>query len=254
MCSLYDIARDRGGAGFGLATIELDGSFGFSTSAFPVGFFNRAVGLGTARPAREHDVEALTAFFAGNDVPQSVIQVVPEVETPEVAGWLEAHGHRGGRTWVKLFHDLQALPSFETDVVFERIGAERAAEWRDIVLSAFEMPEPLGPLAAASIGAEGWTHYLGLLDGRPVHAAAMHVAGDTAWIGFGATLEDARGHGAQRGSFALRLSDAKAAGCTLAVTETGAETEEEPVNHSLRNMISSGFVLAYHRRNWVRGG
>ena len=80
----------------------------------------------------------------------------------------------------------------------------------------------------------------------------MYIADDVAWLGFGATLEAARGRGGQSAIFAARLRDAKAAGCRWAITETGEETEEEPVNHSYRNMLRSGFRLAYARRNWVR--
>ena len=80
----------------------------------------------------------------------------------------------------------------------------------------------------------------------------MFVTDDVAWLGFGATLEEARGRGGQSAMFATRLADARAQGCRWAVTETGEETEEEPVNHSYRNMLRSGFRLAYARRNWVR--
>ena len=80
----------------------------------------------------------------------------------------------------------------------------------------------------------------------------MFVTEDVAWLGFGATLEAARGRGGQSAMFATRLADARAQGCRWAVTETGEETEEEPVNHSYRNMLRSGFRLAYARRNWVR--
>jgi hypothetical protein len=38
----------------------------------------------------------------------------------------------------------------------------------------------------------------------------------------------------------------------MAITETGEETEQEPVNHSYRNMRRLGFQLAYARRNWRR--
>ena len=80
----------------------------------------------------------------------------------------------------------------------------------------------------------------------------MFVTEGVAWLGFGATLEEARGRGGQSAMFATRLADARAQGCRWAVTETGEETEEEPVNHSYRNMLRSGFRLAYARRNWVR--
>jgi hypothetical protein len=80
----------------------------------------------------------------------------------------------------------------------------------------------------------------------------MYLTEGVAWLGFGATLEVARGRGGQSALFAERLRDARDQGCRWAVTETGEESDEEPVNHSFRNMIRAGFKLAYARRNWVR--
>ena len=46
--------------------------------------------------------------------------------------------------------------------------------------------------------------------------------------------------------------DARDLGCRWAITETGAESDERPINHSYRNMVRMGFRLAYARQNWFR--
>jgi hypothetical protein len=79
----------------------------------------------------------------------------------------------------------------------------------------------------------------------------MYLVNGIAWLGFGSTLEDARGRGAQSAMFAERLRDAAVLGCRFAFTETGEETSDAP-NASYRNMLRAGFRLAYHRPNWVR--
>lgn len=252
--SMYEAAALLPGNPFRIATAEVGGTIAVQTAAFPIGFLNRAIGLGTVRSATEDDVATLTAFYERAGIGQSMFQVVDWLQTPETTASLEAHGHRPGDAWVKLYHDFGVVRPVTTPVEFERIGPDRAGEWGEIVAEAFGMPREIGAFAAAPIGTASWTHYLGSLDGRPVHAAAMYVHEETAWLGFGATREDARGQGAQRRSFELRLRDAKAFGCTMVVTESGEETPEHPVNPSLRNMWASGFQLAWSRRNWVRGG
>ncbi len=67
----------------------------------------------------------------------------------------------------------------------------------------------------------------------------MFVTEGVAWLGFGATREAARGRGGQSALFATRLREARDQGCRWAITETGEETPEEPVNHSYRNMLRS---------------
>lgn len=216
------------------------------------GFFNRAVGIGTTRQLTEDDVEAASRFFVDQGRSESLFHLAPATVTPEVAGWLNARGYQQGRRWVKLWHDLAELPTPSTSLRIERIDRSRTVDFAQIWLEAFEVPAVLEPMLGAMIGRPGWTHYLGFDGQTPVSVAAMFVTDDVAWLGFGATLEAARGRGGQSAMFATRLADARAQGCRWAVTETGEETEEEPVNHSYRNMVRSGFRLAYARRNWVR--
>ncbi len=250
----YAAAAELPGNPAGVAMIPIGDGFAAALTVFDHGFFNRLVGVGFERPVSEDDIEAASQFFIGLGLQQSLVHLAPPLITPEVAGWLEARGYHAGRYWVKLWRDLDlsdlAAPS--TTIRIERIDQARAGDFAAIVRQAFELPVEAEPVASAPVGRPGWTHYLGYLDEEPVAAAAMFVTEGVAWLGFGATLESARGRGAQSAMFATRLADAHDLGCRWAITETGEETEDDPVNHSLRNMRRAGFRLAYARQNWVR--
>jgi GNAT superfamily N-acetyltransferase len=84
--------------------------------------------------------------------------------------------------------------------------------------------------------------------GEIVGGGALHIDGDVGWLGIGATLPAHRGRGGQRAVMARRIADAVAAGCTTVATETGVLPDHP--NPSLRNMLRSGFELAYERANW----
>ena len=120
------------------------------------------------------------------------------------------------------------------------------------MIEAFGLPPEASVIASAVVGRQGWSHFLAYDGDAAVSAAAMFVTEGVAWLGFGATREAARGRGGQSALFATRLREARDQGCRWAITETGEETPEEPVNHSYRNMLRAGFHLAYARQNWVR--
>jgi hypothetical protein len=236
----------------GAATIDVGGGVAVALGAAPIGLFNRALGLGFDEPLTEDHVAAVDRFFAERHAPVSVVQLAPSIETPEAIGWLAAHGYRPGGAWVKVWHDLAVLPDAATDIRVDTMGPDRSDDFVRIALEAFEMPPVVASFASATIGRPGWRHYLGFDGDEPVSIAALYVTEGVAWLGYGATLEAARGQGGQSAMLARRLRDAKELGCRFAITETGEETEEEPVNHSYRNMLRSGFRLAYARRNYVR--
>lgn len=228
------------------------GGFACGLAAVDNAFFNRAVGIGTDETATEDDIEATSRFFVDLGVTESMAYLAPAVEE-EAAGWLEKRGYRRGRRWVKMWRELDVeLPEPVTSLRIERIDRSRAGDFVSVVLEGFGMPPEVAPIAGETIGRPGWSHYLGYDGEAPVSVAAMYVVEGVAWLGYGATLEAARGRGGQSAMFATRLADALDQGCRWAITETGEETEENPVNHSYRNMLRAGFHLAYARRNWVR--
>jgi GNAT superfamily N-acetyltransferase len=245
-------AAEMPGNPAGSATASIGGGVAFALTVIDFGFFNRVVGLGVTQPATEDDVEAASRFFIDLGLTRSVIHAAPLAQPPELTSWLNARGYTPSALWVKLWHDFRELERPNPALRIERIDADQTRPWGDVVMAAFGMPDPIRPMVIATIGRPGWTHYIGFEGDTPVSAAAVRFEGDVAWLGYGATLPDWRGRGWQTAMFQQRLVDARDRGCRLAITETGAETESEPVNHSYRNMLRTGFRLAYGRRNWVR--
>lgn len=90
------------------------------------------------------------------------------------------------------------------------------------------------------------------IDGRSQACAAMLVDGDVAEFGIAATLEPARGRGAQLALLHRRILDAAAAGCETLFVETGERVPNRP-SASYRNILRAGFEEAYLRPNWVVG-
>lgn len=236
----------------GFAVRDIGGGVALALGAQENPFFNRAIGLGVKQPATPADVDAAIAFFDEHDRSFVAITVSPAAQPPELADWLTERGLPVSRKWPKLWRSLAELPAVPpTTLRIESIGRDRAEDFATIVNAAFEFGDDIRAALPVVVGRAGWTHYLGFDGDEPVAAGAMYVMGDIAWLGFGATLEAARGRGGQSAIFHRRLSDAQAAGCRLAFTETGPDSEEEP-NHSYRNMIRLGFQVGYHRPNHVR--
>jgi hypothetical protein len=127
---------------------------------------------------------------------------------------------------------------------------EHADAFADIALINFKIPMELRPMLTGFVGKPGWHHYLALDGDQPVSVAAMFIAGEVSWLGFGSTLESHRKRGGQGALFARRIEDGLKLGCKWFFTETGEDTPESP-NSSYRNMIRTGFKLSYLRRNYV---
>ena len=102
------------------------------------------------------------------------------------------------------------------------------------------MPEWTKPLAANVVGRPGWSCYVAYDGERPAGAGALFVHEGVGWLGFGATLPELRGRGAQSAILAARIEDARKQGCTTVVTETG-ELEEGRPSNSYRNILRAGF-------------
>ena len=248
----YAAAAELPGNPAGANTAVIGGAIAHGLTVLDFFFFNRVVGLGVEQPATRADTAAAAAFFRDLGLTQAAIHVAPGARPAELTAWLEAEGFKQGSRWVKVWHDLKEIAAPSAALRIERVGPESATAFRDVCLAAFEMPDAVAPLVTATVGRPGWSHYLGFDGDVPVSTAVLRVEGDIAWLGYGATLESHRGRGWQTAMLLRRLLDARTAGCRLAITETGEETEKDPVNHSYRNMIRTGFRLGYARRNWYR--
>ena len=84
---------------------------------------------------------------------------------------------------------------------------------------------------------------------EPAGAGALHLDGEAAWLGVGATRPQFRRRGAQAAVLAARIDAARAAGATMLATETGERVPDQP-STSYRNILRAGFREAYVRANW----
>ena len=244
--------RPSGSDPAGTTVATPGGGVAFALAAVDIGFFNRVIGIGVARPAVEADVEEASAFFDRADRHQSVAQLAGHAVPSDVVGWFEARGFARSRTWVKMWHRLDTLPVATTDLRIERIGPEWADEFARIgVIDAYGFPDVVAGVASSSVGRQGWTHYLGFDGDTPVAAAAMRIEDGVAWLGFGATRRRIEDVAANRRCSRCGCATLGTPAAGSRITETGEETPDEP-NPSYRNMVRSGFELAYPRHNWVR--
>ena len=219
-------------------------------AALNMGFLNRVVGLGVGQSATSDDLDAILQFYRRLEQTNVMIQPAPHARPPELRDWLVDRGFKQGRNWAKVWRSPAEAPDVQTGLRIEEIGPDKANAFGAIVAAAFEIPA-VGAAGVAIVGRPGWHAYLGFDGIEPVNAAAMFIVeGEgVAWLGFGATLPEARGRGGQSAMFARRLRDAAQLGCWLAISETGEDLPEDP-NPSYRNMVRAGFHLAYLRPNF----
>jgi hypothetical protein len=218
------------------------------------GFWNRTIGLGVTEPFTAAVLEEVRDFVRTHAGPSTVFQVSPHADP---AGWealLRTAGATPGSTWVKFVGDTHERPDVPTDLRIGVLRPEHGDACARVMCVGFGMPLD-SPLPAWFAQSPTWrdagiTTY-GAWDGDELVAAATLLTfGGIASLCGAATVPSHRGRGAQGALMVRRIRDAAAAACTTVVTETGAETPEEP-NPSLHNMRRMGLTELYERRNWV---
>lgn len=213
--------------------------------------FNRALGVGLETAIAPETLDAIVQRFAEAGVRKYAVQPSPTILTDELHEALEARGFLRRDNWVKMVRGTEPAPAVATDLRVERVGPEQAVRFAVTACGGLGVPETMAPWLAAGVGRPGWRHYLAYDNDRPVGTGALYLRDDVAWLGIGSTLPAARRRGAQSAIMARRIDDAIALGCTIIETETREETAEHS-NPSYRNMVRTGFRLAYARPNYIR--
>jgi hypothetical protein len=211
--------------------------------------YNRILGLGVSEPATETRLDEAIAVFQKAGCKNYRTEVGPFILPTQYPEWLAARGFKqGGRNWAKMYRGTEPAPEISSDLRIETIGKEQAEAFANVLLHVFGITPAYRPLVKGVIGKPGWQHYLAFDGKKPVSTAAMFIKGEVAWVGHMSTLKNFRKRGGQRAMFARCIEDGLALGCKWFVAETEEDTPEEP-NPSYRNMLRSGFKLAYMRRN-----
>jgi GNAT superfamily N-acetyltransferase len=161
---------------------------------------------------------------------------------------LEAHGFVRDYGWMKFSRGVSPRrATCELSVV--AVEPDRAGDFAAVVAGGYGLPDWSEPFAAGVVGRPGWSCYVAYDGDRPAGAGALYVDGGVGWLGFGATLPDFRGRGAQSAILAARIEDARRQGCTTVVTETGERDDRRP-SGSYRNILRAGFREANVRPNY----
>ena len=229
---------------------EVEGALCTSFGSMPrSALFNRALGLGLARPATEAGVEEIVTFFGERGLDYG-ITLTPDARPSELPERLEARGLRRGYAWTKFARGPEPPPPVESDLRIEELGADRAGVFADVFLRAYGTPELTRALLERIPGSEGWRCFVAF-DGRtPAATGTLFVTGTIGWIGAAGTLPEFRRRGAQGALLATRIEAGLDAGCKTLVTETGEPVDGRP-GSSYRNLVRAGFEPVYVRQNYL---
>ena len=211
---------------------------------------NRVLGLGLAGPPDRKTVEEIIATYERAMVPRFIVQLAPLVTVGPTITAISDLGLAPITNWVRLVRDVSSPGPSSTKLRVDEIGPELGAKFGEIMCAGFGFDPALGLPLAAMVGTPGWKFYLAYLDDRPIGTALLVVDGKIGWLGFAATLPEARGHGAQSALIARRILDARTAGCEVLSVETAEQTQAREAP-SYRNILRAGFEVGYLRPNYL---
>jgi GNAT superfamily N-acetyltransferase len=197
--------------------------------------FNRVLNLTSTEP-----LDGIGAFYG--EVPWWVSDSHGLGRQLEDRGFVRDYG------WMKFSRGIRPRQA-QSDLHVVRIESDRARDFGNVVTGGYGMPEWTGPLAANIVGRPCWSCYVAYEGESPAGAGALFVHEGIGWLGFGATLPEFRGRGAQSVILAARIEDARQQGCSRVVTETGELAEGRP-SSSYRNILRAGFREAGVRPNY----
>lgn len=214
---------------------EIGGAVCLAVRRLPGRMFNRVLGL-----VALDDVDEIAAFYGDGDWWVSDSHGLgPELEE---RGFVRDYG------WMKFSRGVGPREArSELNVV--PLDTARAGDFGSVVAGGYALPDWTESFAANVVGRPGWSCYVAYDGDRPAGAGALFVDGAVGWLGFGATLPDYRGRGAQSAILAARIEDARRQGCRTVVTETG-ELEDDRPSNSYRNILRAGFREAGVRPNY----
>jgi GNAT superfamily N-acetyltransferase len=220
--------------------------------------FNKVAGLGFAGVPGDAELAEVERAFTERGAPVQV--ELAHLADPELVELLGARGYRLeafenvlGRT---LGHVPEPAPPLGIEV--RRSGDDEFDAWLEVAADAVAHPDTQGVpwheefprevyLAAERDGAAaGVVRYAARRDGVLAGCAGLRLAEGVAQFAGAATAPQHRRRGVQSVLLAVRLADAAAAGCDVAVIIT------QPGSRSQQNAQRRGFDLLYTRAVLVR--
>ncbi len=174
----------------------------------------------------------------------------PSLSREALARKLAERGFGASYAWMKFLRPCHPLAAQDTELSVRVLGPGDGAAFASVVTQCYALEGAAAAWLAMLPGRARWVTVAAFDGVRAVGAAAAYVDGDHTWLGFAATLPDARRRGAQGALLARRINEAAARGARVAVTETG-ERVADKLSHSYRNILRVGFEEAYLRTHWI---
>jgi GNAT superfamily N-acetyltransferase len=240
----------------GSAVVEIGGGVAvFAGRGSPT---NKMIGVGFDGVPDAGALDEVERFFAAHNAPLQA--EVSTLADPALHAQLVSRGYEPRGFESVLGHPLTgtAAPA-SGDIVIEPVPRERLAEWVEIMVIAFAVPDEGGVGGDAippSDELRRWTRLTAQLPGFEVVAArigdvwagggSLRIDGTIAQLCGAATVPAFRRRGVQSTLLQWRLSRAREAGCEVAVVTT------QPASKSQQNVQRAGFQLLYPRQLLVK--
>ncbi|MFC4056642.1 GNAT family N-acetyltransferase [Actinomadura syzygii] len=179
-----------------------------------------------------------------------------QLADPEIGAMANARGYRLVSFENVLGRALAGRPErvASPGIEVRHSGEEEFERWLDVVAAGFAQPDAQGVPTHEEFSREvianavrdltlaaGVTRYVAVLDGVIASGASMRMAEGVAQLTGAATTPPLRRRGVQTSLLAVRLNQAAAAGCDIAVVTT------QPGSKSQQNVQRQGFDLLYTR-------
>jgi GNAT superfamily N-acetyltransferase len=241
-------ARTRVAPEVGASWIEVAGVYAmFDGVGSPL---TQTFGLGLFDPFLAPEFERVEAFFVSRGA-----AIAHEVSsfTPETTQQLLAE-----RGYVAIEHSTVLLRSSAADgvasvpgITVRAITSSESDLWAQISAQGWssegaELADFVESFGRITAQARGVHCFLAEVSGRPIAAAALHLANGVALLAGASTIPAARRRGAQQALLQARLAFAAAHGIELAMVVT------QPGSASQRNAERQGFQPMYSRTKWER--
>jgi GNAT superfamily N-acetyltransferase len=251
---------------------------GLVVYAAPGSPMNKGIGIAITEPLEEAPLAAVEQEWRARNEPLRI--ELSALAKPDAATLLTARGYRligfenqlgcELRDWNEAAFGLPAtgsgLEQFpdshasgdSRQIVVESLADSDEKLWRDVTVDGFAQPdasptaheifprELLDDIFVTLGRTKGFRRYLARIDGQPAGAASVRIDGDIAQLAGAATLPAHRRRGVKTALLRHRLSEARDAGCTLAVVTT------QPGSTSQANVQRRGFAVLYTRAILVR--
>jgi hypothetical protein len=211
---------------------------------------NRVIGLGVRERATEDMIDEIMGLFRAARVTRFSIHLSPCPQSEAIERWLQKRGFMLHHRYANLFRNTAPPESIATDLTVKRIGRNYAAPFVEIFSQIFARPDDHRPWLVATLGHPGFSHFLAFDGDRPIATGLLYSKGNSAWMGWGATLTQYRRRGAHAALIAARVKHAAELGAKWVVCATLEPVPKRP-SGSYRNLIKQGFEVGYLRPIWV---